>query len=251
MRSTRWLRISRSDVGRRSSLRYDGSVPWTGRVDPLDRRRAVWANARGSDPDRSRLDWRDDLRRPSGRAHERDSRRAIRRGLRLWVAAGAGCSARGCGPCTVGWIAWWGVSACGERVAIRLTCALTTSSTSGVSKRSSLGVSCGFAPRCVGPAMPGSSGRSHPNPTACCSFSVPCFARAAYSVGSIGTRSHRFIGSFSGGLTLGIEQHIAKALTGSVERAGRSSARRDSWLVEVAWSAHDRTRWSCGGGRSR
>jgi hypothetical protein len=35
------------------------------------------------------------------------------------------------------------------------------------------------------------------------------FRRAAYSVGSIGTRSHHFIGSFSGGLTLGIEQHAA------------------------------------------
>jgi hypothetical protein len=33
-------------------------------MSTLDRGKAVWANARGSDPDRSRLGRRDDLRRP-------------------------------------------------------------------------------------------------------------------------------------------------------------------------------------------
>lgn len=116
------------------------------------------------------------------------------------MAAGAGSSARGCGPRAVGWIAWWSVGMRrGRRHPIDLRAA--TSSTSGASKRSSMGVCCGFAPRCVCPAMPGSSGRSHPNPTASCLFSYRVRPRA-YSVGSIDTRSHRFIGSFSGGWPL-------------------------------------------------
>ena len=249
MRSTRWLRISRSGVGRRSRLRYDGRCP--GRVDPLDRRRAVGANARGSDPDRSRLGWRDDLRRPSGRAHECDSRGAILRGLRLWVAAGAGSLGTWFWACAVGWIAWWGVSACGERR--RHPTDLRVDDVVDFWRVETLepGRLLRLRAEMRGPGDAWLEWSITPEPDGVLFVQRAVFRRAAYSVGSIGTRSHRFIGSFSGGLALGIEQHAAKALTGSVERAGRSSARRDSWLVGVAWSAHDRTRWSCGEGRSR
>ena len=129
-------------IGCREAIELALRRRWRRRgVHPLDRRRAVRANARRSDLDRSRTG----PARPcslivKSSTPTRHPKRSSVKSAR-WAASGDGSSATGYGRCADGSTAWSAVSACGADVAIRPTSVSATSSTSGVSKRSNRRVS--------------------------------------------------------------------------------------------------------------